>query len=309
MDRRTFLALFLTALVIVLTPMVFRGFGGGRQPQPVNARPDTAAKSNPASSSQPPPAAVAPSSQAAPLAAVTSPPGTRSSTDTIVIASGKTQYAFSTAGAVPTSVVLESYSNLRASARTQPKATIAADYFAAGPSSPLLHYRLVRGADTLALDTISFRTERTTAGVTFTSMGSVPITLRYQFANDGYLVHVTGEAGAPNSGMPTQLLIDLPPTLRSQEADTLDDERHLAYGYKPEHEDVKSVAFTKLDPAFVRTDSGPLSWVAERNKYFLIAVLSPSSATSFQALRMQGGARIGKAAPLARATEIGRAHV
>jgi YidC/Oxa1 family membrane protein insertase len=115
---------------------------------------------------------------------------------------------------------------------------------------------------------------------------------------------VTGAVGSSAAGAPTQLLIDLPPTLRSQEADTLDDERHLAYGYKPAHEDVKSVPFTKLDPGFVRTDSGPMNWVAARNKYFLVALLSPSPATFFQALRMQGGARVGKTAPIARATAV-----
>jgi YidC/Oxa1 family membrane protein insertase len=101
-----------------------------------------------------------------------------------------------------------------------------------------------------------------------------------------------------------QLLIDLPSTIHSQDADTLDDERHLAYGYKLEREDVKSIPFAKLDPAFVRTDSGPMTWVAARGKYFLIAVIAPNPTSSFVALRMQGGARVGKLAPTARATAI-----
>jgi YidC/Oxa1 family membrane protein insertase len=221
-----------------------------------------------------------------------------------VLTVGKAHYVFPVAGAAPTSVVLEGYANLRTSARTQPKAMLASAQVT-GTSEPLLRYRLVRGADTIALDTVAFRMERTADGITFTSTGALPITLRYQFANEGYLAHVTGEVGeAGGTRTSMQLLIDLPATLRSQEADTLDDERHLAYGYRPEHEDVKSVSFGKLDPALVRTDSGPMTWVAVRNKYFLVALVAPTPAASFQALRMQGGLRLGKSAPLAHATAV-----
>jgi YidC/Oxa1 family membrane protein insertase len=47
-----------------------------------------------------------------------------------------------------------------------------------------------------------------------------------------------------------------------------------------------------------------MTWVAARNKYFLVALVAPSPSTAFQALRMQGGPRIGKSAPIARATAV-----
>ena len=50
--------------------------------------------------------------------------------------------------------------------------------------------------------------------------------------------------GAPAG---SALIIDLPSELRSIEADTLDDMRHLAYGFKRPRRDVVSVAFSKLD--------------------------------------------------------------
>src|SRR5207302_409126 len=131
MDRRTFLALFLTAIVIVLTPMLFRGFGGRRAVPPTQ---------------------------------------------------GDTVAAGPRVGAT------------------------------ASATAPLLRYRIVRGGDTLSLDTIPFRVERSPDGVTFTS-GSPPITLRYQFANEGYLAHVTGQVGSVAGPAPAQLLIDLPPTI------------------------------------------------------------------------------------------------
>src|SRR5437868_9507946 len=71
MDRRTFLALFLTAIVIVLTPMLFRGFGGRRavpstQGDTVAAGPRVGATASAASA--PPALAPVPAPVAAPIA-------------------------------------------------------------------------------------------------------------------------------------------------------------------------------------------------------------------------------------------------
>jgi YidC/Oxa1 family membrane protein insertase len=300
MDRRTFLALFLTALVIVFTPMLFRSMGGGRrQPaQPLRDTTPVLSGSTAAGASTAATGAVAP--QPAP-SAVAAPPVAGPKplhADTTGIDVQKTHYTFTTAGAAPSAVVLTSYPDLRTHGKT--RAALSAGQMTATEIVALLRYRLVRGADTVALDTVAFRSERSNSGVTFTSTAPA-MTLRYEFANDGYVAHVTGQVDS-QGGAPTQLLIDLPRTLVSQEADTVDDQRHLAYGYRLEHDDVKSVAFSKLDPTIVRTDSGPMSWVATRNKYFLIALVAPSPSTSFLALRMQGGTRVGKMAPYAAAT-------
>ena len=295
MDRRTLLALFLTAIVIIFTPILLRRLGVGRQ-LPASAPGDTSATvANQAPASAPPPAVEAPIPGA--VAATPTPP--RKQGDTTSVDFAKTQYTFAISGAAPQAVSLSAYRNLGASSKTQPKATLLGGK--PGIAPPLLRYRIVRGADTVALDTVAFTAERSNDAITFRSHGQSPVTVRYQFTNDGYLTHVSGQVGSAA----TQLLIDLPVTLRSQETDSLDDERHLAYAYKLEREDVKSVAFTKLDTAFVRTDSGPMTWVAVRNKYFLVALVAPSPATSFLAVRMQGGARLPeKVAPTARATAI-----
>ena len=313
MDRRTLFALFLTALVIVLTPILFRRLGGGRQ-APISTPSDSGAVATPVGASAQ--ATVSPTTS--PAVAATPPPAAsalaavpRRQNDTTGVDAAKTHYIFSIAGAAPQAIVLNAYRNLGGTSRSvsrttqvQGKAVLASSPSASSSAAGLLRYRLVRGADTLALDTVAFRAERTGDGVTFTSGGAAPITIRYQFANDGYVAHVTGQIGEAT----TQLLIDLPQTLRSQEADTLDDERHLAYGYKPEREDVKSVSFTKLEPTLVRTDSGPMTWVATRNKYFLVALVAPTPSTSFLALRMQGGQRVGKQAPTAFATAVQPVH-
>jgi YidC/Oxa1 family membrane protein insertase len=294
MDRRTFLALLLTALVIVLTPMLFRG-GARQAPTPRPAQTDTTRRAA---------AAPAPVTAAAP-AATPAPAVVRAMADTTAVAASNAQYTFAGLGAAPQAVHLTTYANLRPGTPRGAKATLATAAPAANGAMPaLLRYRLVLGTDTVRLDTIPFRVERTGPTVTFTSAGPPAITLRYQFGNDGYVAHVSGQvtgATTPTSG---QLLIDLPTTLHSQDADTLDDQRHLAYGYKLEREDVKSVPFSKLDPAFVRTDSGPMTWVAARDKYFLIAAIAPNPASAFVALRMQGGPRVGKLALTASATAI-----
>jgi YidC/Oxa1 family membrane protein insertase len=309
MDRRTLSALLLSALVIVFTPMLFRAFGGRRATPASTARDTASAARDTTSAVSAPtvgsPAAVVAEPVTAPPAAV--PPAiARARAETTSITFAKTNYEFTSAGAAPAGIVLDAYPNLGPSQRLQPKAVLYASQTAgAAATRPLLRYRLVRGRDTIALDTVPFRSERSGNGITFTSSGSPSITIRYEFANDGYVAHVAGQVGsAPAGTTATQLLIDLPATLRSQEADSLDDERHLAYGYKPEHDDVKSVAFGKLDPMLVRTDSGPMTWVATRNKYFLIALVAPSPTMSFAALRMQGGARVGKNAPTALATAV-----
>lgn len=290
MDRRTLLAIVLSMLVI-FTPMFFLR-GRGSPPAPA---PDTATAAAPVSTPTTSPA-TAPASASPTVAAAPTP--ARRATDTTAVDFGKTHYTFATSGAAPQAIVLSAYRNLGPTTASQPKAMIANGRpTIAAPG--LLRYRLVRGADTIALDTVPFRAEHVGDTVKFTSAGPEPITLRYQLANEGYLTHVSGQL----EGATAQLLVDLPTTLLSQESDTLDDQRHLAYGYKLEHEDVKSVAFTKLDPAVMRTDSGPMTWVAVRDKYFLIALIAPTS-NQFLALRMQGGPRVGRNAPTASATAV-----
>ncbi|HKW49327.1 MAG TPA: membrane protein insertase YidC [Gemmatimonadaceae bacterium] len=291
MDRRTLLAVVLSALVIFAPLFFFRGRG-----QPAVPAPDTTTAAAPASAPATP-SATAPAGAVPVVGAAAPSPAPRTS-DTTAVDFGKTHYTFGTSGAAPQRVVLSAYRNLGPTTVSQPKALIASGNVAMATPG-LLRYRIVRGADTVALDTIPFRAEHAGDAMTFTSTGPVPISLHYQVANDGYVAHVSGQI----EGAAAQLLVDLPTTLLSQESDTLDDQRHLAYGYKLEHEDVKSVAFTKLEPAIVRTDSGPMTWVAARNKYFLIALIAPTP-NQFLALRMQGGQRVGRLAPTASATAV-----
>src|SRR5256885_704640 len=100
MDRRTLSALLLSALVIVLTPMLFRALGFGRSvPVPAVAA-DTGKVTAPSVTSTP---QAASSTTPAPVAAGTSAPtaSRASAGDTVSAAFGKTRYVFGTMGASP----------------------------------------------------------------------------------------------------------------------------------------------------------------------------------------------------------------
>jgi YidC/Oxa1 family membrane protein insertase len=170
---------------------------------------------------------------------------------------------------------------------------------------PLLHYRIARGSDTVSLDTIPFTIQRTATGATFTSPAA-GIFVTYTLPQNGFLASVRGTVSGATPG--SALLVDLPQHLRSAEADTLDDARHLAYGFKARQRDVASVGFGKLDAGETRVDTGSISWVAARNKYFLIALMSESKVSSaappFTALVTRGAPRVGRTAARASATAV-----
>src|SRR5690242_17155725 len=96
MDRRTFLALLLSALVIVVTPILFHSFGPRQSPPAVTSRDTTATASAPAT---PTPAATASQPAAIPAPAVSSPTvPPRPTTDTTSVDAAKVRYVFSTGG-------------------------------------------------------------------------------------------------------------------------------------------------------------------------------------------------------------------
>src|SRR5690348_6423749 len=212
MDRRTLLAFFLTALVIVLTPLLFRR--GAKQTATVNGQPTDTVKSSAAAAAAAAPAA-APTPAAAPATLPAIPRG-----ETTTVALANAQYVFSSVGAGPHAVRLTAYSNLRPGAPRDARATLTTAGPGAQTAAQLLRFRAVIGADTVRLDTIPFHIERSGDAITFSSAGTPSITLKYQFTGDGYLTHVNGRVGGAGSAAAEQLLIDLPPTLRPQDADT-----------------------------------------------------------------------------------------
>ena len=164
----------------------------------------------------------------------------------------------------------------------------------AQPEGPLLHFRIALGADTIALDTVAFSTKPSASGLELTS-ASPAIAIQYEPSTDGYVMHIRGSVANAPSG--SSLLIELPNALRSSEADTLDDLRHLAYVYHAPHRDVISVPFSKLDSTAVRTDTSSLQWASVRSKYWLVALMKPigtDTGAIFHGIAMRGGTRVAK---------------
>jgi YidC/Oxa1 family membrane protein insertase len=297
MDKRFFLALVLTAIVIVATPWLFPG---------ANRRPVTPVAHVAADSTR----GVSTIDSGARSAAPTAPPrapsavpaNSRNATpipttvDTTTVRTARSTYALTSRGAAPVSVVLDSYPSRRPGAAGRKVELVR-------PRTTLLRYRLAIGRDTVALDTVPLRAESrgdaAAPSVAYTGdVAGHAVRIGYTFVPDSFLVHVTGTVANAPPG--SALLVDLPRTLLSNEPDTLDDMGHLAVSYRRRSE-VKSVGFSKLDTAEVRSEAGPLDWAATRNKYFLVAYRAAPK-QPFAVLQMRGVPRTQKVAAEAFAT-------
>ena len=295
MDKRFFLALLLTAIVIIVPPMFFNT--GSRRPTTVadsTSQPATRPESLPVAAV---PARSAATNQNAPSAVTPAQPTAALPTmraETTTVRTRLSRYAFSSLGAAPISVVLDSYPSRRP---TSVDPNVRGEYQQPAELLPqrgaLARYRLALGSDTIALDTVSLRAElkQGASGPTVSYSGTVagrPMTLDYAIVPDSFLLHVTANiTGAPTG---SALFIGLPRTLRSNEPDTLEDIGHLAVSYRLSSGDIESVGFSKLDSAEVRAEARPTHWVATRNKYFLVAYRVPAK-TPFSAVQIQGGRR------------------
>lgn len=284
MDRRVFLAVILTAVVIVVTPLLFPG--STRPPVADSIAADSMARKTAATDTMARTVAAAVARDTAPAAQPKpTAPGAGDSAqiassgpaDSIAAKSRHMIAWYSSAGGSPLAVELTDYA---AREPTRPEGPVVLK----SPSNqPLIQYAIQSGNTTTALTTTRFAAREQSLGghevidytgtvnahavrVVYTSPGSDA---------DRYLVHVSVEydSAPPN----TSLRIELPSALTSMESDTLDDIRHLAYGYRAANGDVTSLPFAKLDSGVTKAVPGPLGWAAIRNKYFLVAVFAPDS--------------------------------
>ena len=280
------------ALVLVVTPMLFPS--SRRQAVPIVDSTAVTTVATPAATGLAPTtgstsSAPAAAARQAPSAVTASPTPVVSrvqiAESSVVVATPKAHYRIVNPGAVPASVKIVTYRDLRPGHLDT--MTVAP------PRGPLLHFRVAMGPDTISIDTIPFAVQQSGTTTTFTS-SSPAITVVYE-AVDGYRTAVKGTVANAPAG--SALIIDLPQELRSSEADTLDDQRHFAYGYKAPLRDVQSVPFSKLDSTAVRTDTGAMQWVSARNKYWLVALMQPVGAKpagAFRGLTMRGGTKVGR---------------
>jgi YidC/Oxa1 family membrane protein insertase len=295
MDKRTLLALALIAIVLVGSQLFFKQ---PRRPAPVV---DTTAAATATSPVTPTPHGAAPGA-ATPTPTLTPSPAAADTGRLVkqpptmtTLATPKAEFVLTNPGAAPTSVKVSSFRDL------SPKTPKGTPVRLRAGNAPLLRFRLALGQDTIALDTVQFTVTQLGGATTFASPF---LRLTYQAANDGFRTEVRGEV--PNAPPGTALLIDLPTTLESVEADSIDDARHLAYGFRRPRRDVESIPFGKLDSLVTRVDTGGMQWVSARSKYWLVALMKPvgDSGAAFNGLVTRGGPAIGKVKRLAHATTV-----
>jgi YidC/Oxa1 family membrane protein insertase len=306
MDKRFFLALFLSLIAIAVSQLLFpptKPIPAARVPTDSSAAAATASttvKTAPSASS-----ASANKAEIAPARATIAAPGSSlagAPAETTLVSTPKVLYQFSNMGAAPVSIVMRDYVN---------RSTAGGLVDLAPQGLPLLGYKLVMPSDTADLSQIAFtlsRSKNSTGQDILTydaSVKSLAVSIIYTISQDtvaSYTFRVDGHVNGATGQ--TYLLAELPRALRSAEADTITDHRSLAYSFKPQRDNARSVLFGSLDPGEKTLEPGPLSWVAVKNKYFVLGILSPSAASPFSEVTLTGGPRTSKIATRAAATVV-----
>jgi YidC/Oxa1 family membrane protein insertase len=310
MDKRFFLALFLSLIVIAISQLLFPSARPKPGVQTTISRDssaaaqavggDTAAKQSAAQSSL----ATTPGSTSV-ARTDTESAALSAKVETTTVTVPKAIYRFSSLGAAPVSVVIRDYLN-----RTGNRPVDLGL-----PGASLLAYELITPSDTVDLSRVAFSSarNRTAAGeevVTYTaSINRIGVEISYTVPTDtagSYVMQVQGRVTGAQS--PSYLITALPKTLRPTEADTVGDYRTLAYSFKPQRDHSRSVLFGKLDPGEKALETGPLSWVAIKNKYFVVGILAPATGTQFSEATLAGGPRTSKTATTATASVVDQLH-
>lgn len=272
MDRRIVLALFLSALVFFITPILFPS---PERPAPVAGKDTSAVPSRPAADTAPVPAVPPPAPRIADTAMTAPPAGEVSvAAETTVVTTARAAYRFSSAGAALIGAELRAYRNLAA-----PDSPVEL----ASPGASLLSYSLVTATDTVDLRQMQFsltREQREAAEVLVyrSPVAGGEVIIRYVVPHDtGSSYRMTANGEVRNVEAARHLLVWLPPTIPTAEADTGDDRRHLAYAFKTRRDGPRSVGFGSLDPGERQLVEGPHAWAAAKTKYFVVGVLTPAA--------------------------------
>ncbi len=219
--------------------------------------------------------------------------------DTSEVATALAIYRVSSLGAALVSAEMQNYRALESGGRKTDQPVELAQ-----PGDRLLAWRMVfPGGDTVNLTRTPFALEqsmvegrtqlRYTAQVAQRAIG-----ITYSFLPDSYRVNIAATVTGPNSD--GYLLVDLPPSFRSAEADSIEDRTHLSYAFKPEARSADLIDFGDLDPGEREIVQGPFTWVVAKNKYFLLGVLAPPATPGFTELSVTGGTRESKQATRAQ---------
>lgn len=292
MDRRMLLAVVLMFGVIVITPKLFPS-------RPAASRPNAVTTAGPSSTL---PSTTAPSPRLTPAPVTTAVRDTAPlvPATTVTFQDNHSTARLSSAGASLESVDMRGFKALGGEKGDRVQ-------LSAG-SQPLLSYRILSSAgDTtwLSKTTFAVSSSPTSDRVTFQgTAGAYGVSIGYHAVRDSFLLRVSGAiAQAPGGSF---LLVDMPSTLRSYEADTLGDHASLAYAVRPARRSAQAVKFASLSPGELEVIPGPVVWAVAKSKYFMLGVLGDSANPPFAEARVLGGARTSKIATHAQGTLVMR---
>lgn len=303
MDKRFLIFLALAAVIVFVTPRFFPTPPARKTPQrDSSARASTArgaeSRSAGTTAAAPPRASVVP----VPVSGVPTDTGVAPRADTITVSTPRAAYRLSTLGARFLNAELHDYRALDSA---------GGNVVLAHAGTPLLALAFIGSSgDTIALDRFPFSVDSgglrdaQRPSVTLTgNPGGYHVAVTYTFSPDSYVVRVRGTVTAPGDSGARTLLIRLPDGLRSSEADSLDDQRQLAYVVRTMSEDENSESFGKLSAGTAKVEMGPLSWAASKNKFFVVALLADTTAPFGGAL-LQGLPSTSKVSNHAMATVV-----
>lgn len=300
-NKRLSLALVLAAAVVVITQFLFPT--PPRANAPATTSRDSVASTAPLTT----PAAIAPPVAGQSAAVLNQPVSDSAGTsvaapsatpEITVVTTEQAMYRFTNIGASPVSITMSGYKNLApAGGMVELKSA----------SQPLLRYSIVTRGDTIPLERIPFTLSQSNGAggarsLSYTAtLDGLLVGISYELVPGTYVMKVSGTVGGATG--PSYLLTNLPSTLPAAESDTLGDLRTLAYSFKPTRENASGVPFSKLEPGTQKLEPGPISWVAVRNKYFVVGLINAQGSV-FDELTLKGGPRTSKTATNASATVV-----
>src|SRR5690606_20276354 len=310
MDKRIFLAVVLTIGVIALTQLIFPPAQTTPVTDSVMVMPSPAATQEAVPDDPLRPdipdlsSGVDAASAQDTVAGDTTAQQTVARAQTTTVSTPVSTWEMTNVGAAPVGVQLETFRSLRNGARDPDAERVQI----VRPDESLVSYAVAVPGDTVRFADVPFRVSELTGDdgqpvlEYRAAREGIQLAIRYAFVPDSYLVRVSAVAdGAPARSF---LMVGLPRGINSAESDTLDDQQHLAYAYKPRGDGASSIGFGKLDPGERRFENGPLTWVAAKNKYFIVGLLTPEGGEPFAELTTIGGPRTGERATNAIGTVL-----
>jgi YidC/Oxa1 family membrane protein insertase len=214
--------------------------------------------------------------------------------DTVTVTTDLLRLRFSTRGAALMSAEVLEYESYTPNGAGEHPAQLVRD------GDRLFGFRVTVGGDTVRLDGRSFTVDRPELTVSESNprdslvfrypfpSGSAEFVVTYGFELDSYLVEVSGRVeGIGDRGY--SILTSLGQGLKTNEKSPRDDYRQLAYVVRNQRGGIESVNLDKIAPGELRTaDGGPFDWVAVKNKYFVIALVSPEEGPRFGGMLVMG---------------------